>query len=139
MTSHHFLTKYCPREPGCVSQTPQNAILSSAPTRGATLAVATTGRGDTPRLADAGGILAAMDSLDEPVDPPTLARYERRAPSWYVRCLRCGYTEHWGKYAIRKWAVGRKWTFGRCARCNRWCCHVIEKRQGKQGVLEQIA
>ncbi len=54
---------------------------------------------------------------------------EKRAPGWDVRCLKCGFTEQWGKYGIRLWAVGRKYALGRCQRCGRFCCHVIEKRR----------
>jgi len=55
--------------------------------------------------------------------------YEARAPGWVIRCLRCGFTEPYGKYGIRLWAAGRECTWGRCARCKRLCCHVIEKRK----------
>ena len=64
--------------------------------------------------------------------PNTCERYERRAPGWVVRCLTCGLTEPWGKYGIRKFAAGRRWTLGWCARC-RWIrCHVIERRTDGQ-------
>ena len=55
-------------------------------------------------------------------------RYERRAPGWVIRCLKCGFTEPWGKYGIRKWAWGRKWVLGRCPRCRRFGCHAIKRR-----------
>lgn len=64
--------------------------------------------------------------IDE-TDKQKQAEYERRAPGWVVRCLKCGFTEPWGKYGIRLKAAGRKWTLGRCPRCRRICCHVIEK------------
>ncbi|MDY0165885.1 MAG: hypothetical protein RBS80_05030 [Thermoguttaceae bacterium] len=64
---------------------------------------------------------------DEQVDPQEWARWEKRAPGWQVRCLKCGYRQHWGKYGIRRGAVGKKYTVGRCPRCKRWGCHVIEK------------
>jgi predicted nucleic-acid-binding Zn-ribbon protein len=54
---------------------------------------------------------------------------EKRAPGWRVRCLKCGYTEPWGKYGIRRLAAGRNYTIGWCTRC-RWIrFHVIEKRE----------
>jgi len=55
--------------------------------------------------------------------------YELRAPGWDVRCLKCGFREPWGKYGIRRGAAGRKYTLGRCSRCGRICCHVVEKRK----------
>jgi hypothetical protein len=67
--------------------------------------------------------------MGQPESHDKLQEYERRAPGWDIRCLRCGYTEPWGKYGIRLLAAGRKWTAGRCARCHRFCCHVIEKRK----------
>lgn len=55
--------------------------------------------------------------------------YERRAPGWRIRCLKCGFTEHWGKYGIRLGGHGRTWTIAWCSRC-RWIhCHVIEKNE----------
>jgi hypothetical protein len=59
------------------------------------------------------------------------AEYERRAPGWVVRCLKCGFTEPWGKYGFRRGAWGREWRLRRCPRCGRFCCHVIEKRKTK--------
>ena len=59
----------------------------------------------------------------------TRDEYERRAPGWDVRCLKCGFKEPWGKYGIRRWAIGRAWTLGRCSRCGKICCHIIEKRK----------
>ena len=67
--------------------------------------------------------------MAEQIDNQAREKYEHRAPSWVVRCLKCGVTEPWGKYGIRRWAVGRSWTLGWCSRC-RWIrCHVIEKRK----------
>ncbi len=69
-------------------------------------------------------------------DQPTeeeLARWERRAPGWVVRCLKCGLTQPFGKYGIRLGAASvKKCTLGRCPRCKRICCHVVEKRRNKQ-------
>lgn len=58
--------------------------------------------------------------------------HERRAPGWRVRCLKCGFTEPWGKYGVRRWAAGRKWTLGWCSRCRGLHCHAIEKRPDDQ-------
>ena len=69
--------------------------------------------------------------MDEQTDQQTSAQYERRAPGWDVRCLKCGFTEPWGKYGIRIWGAGRKYTLGRCQRCRKICCHVIEKRRAE--------
>ena len=61
-------------------------------------------------------------------------RYERRAPGWVIRCLRCGLTEPWGRYGVRMYAWSyKKYTIGRCNRCGRMCCHAIEKRPGPPG------
>jgi phage FluMu protein Com len=52
---------------------------------------------------------------------------EKRAPGWQIRCLKCDFTEPWGKYSIRLKAVGRTYTYGRCPQCKRVRIHVIEK------------
>jgi hypothetical protein len=31
---------------------------------------------------------------------------QKRAPGWQIRCLKCRFTEEWGKYGIRKLAWG---------------------------------
>ena len=56
-------------------------------------------------------------------------KYEKRAPGWQMRCCKCGYTEHYGKYGIRKWAASAgKVTWGWCSKC-RWIrFHAIEKQ-----------
>lgn len=56
-------------------------------------------------------------------------RWEARAPGWQIRCLKCGFTEAWGKYGIRLGAAGRKYTVGFCGRCRWLRFHVIEKRK----------
>ncbi len=68
--------------------------------------------------------------IEPPTSPEERARAERRAPGWVVRCKRCGYTQPWGKYGVRQmgWAW-KKCTLGRCPRCKRICCHMIEKRK----------
>lgn len=67
--------------------------------------------------------------MDAEADQAKLEEYERRAPGWDIRCLKCGLTEPFGKYGIRWGAAGRKYTFGRCSRCRRWGCFVVEKRK----------
>ncbi len=67
--------------------------------------------------------------MPDPSDEHDDGAFEQRAPGWVIRCLKCGFTEPWGKYGIRLGAAGRTWTLGWCARC-RWVrCHVIEKRR----------
>jgi hypothetical protein len=52
---------------------------------------------------------------------------EERAPGWRIRCRKCGMTELWGKYGIRKNAAGTAYTIGWCPRC-RWIrTHAIER------------
>ncbi len=63
----------------------------------------------------------------EAADEAHWLEWERRAPGWRIRCRKCGFTEHWGKYGIRLLAAGTKWTVGRCAQCGRFRIHVIEK------------
>ena len=67
--------------------------------------------------------------MAEQLDSKLREKYEHRAPGWVVRCKKCGFTEPWGKYGIRRWAAGRKCILGRCSRCRRICCQVIEKRK----------
>lgn len=52
--------------------------------------------------------------------------WERRAPGWIVRCMKCGFTEPWGKYGIRRGAGGDSRTFGKCARCGKLTCQRVE-------------
>jgi hypothetical protein len=52
---------------------------------------------------------------------------EQRAPGWRVRCLKCGFTEPWGKYGIRIGGSGTSYTLGRCDRCRRIRIHAVEK------------
>lgn|GEM_PF-5086395 len=50
--------------------------------------------------------------MSEEPDAELLAKYEQRAPGWVVRCLRCGFTEPWGKYGVRLWGGGVEEDFG---------------------------
>lgn len=71
-------------------------------------------------LGIAGVILGEMKLLHG-IDP------EKRAPGWQIRCMKCGFTEHWGKYGIRRFAIGTSYTIGWCNTC-RWIrFHAIEK------------
>jgi hypothetical protein len=55
-------------------------------------------------------------------------RWQRRAPLWRVRCLKCGLSQPWGKYGIRIGAASwKKCTIGWCSRCRGLHCHMIEK------------
>ncbi|HRX85216.1 MAG TPA: hypothetical protein P5572_09390 [Phycisphaerae bacterium] len=69
-----------------------------------------------------------------PETPENLEKYERRAPGWDIRCLKCGFAEPAGKYMIRLWATNRggECRLHRCRRCRRLCCHSIEKRKNRQ-------
>ncbi len=69
------------------------------------------------------------DTRMKPRTDLTPEDYERRAPGWQIRCLRCGLTEPWGKYGLRLGACGRSYTLGRCTRCGRIRFHVIEKEE----------
>ena len=52
---------------------------------------------------------------------------EQRAPGWRIRCLKCGFTEPWGKHGIRIGAIGTSYVPGRCPRCRRIRIHAVEK------------
>ena len=53
----------------------------------------------------------------------TLRKWERRAPGWRLRCLKCGFSEPFGKYGVRLYAASyKKCVPGRCARCRRLGC-----------------
>lgn len=39
-----------------------------------------------------------------------------QAPGWRVRCLKCGFSDGWGKYGIRRGAFGKCYTVGWCFR-----------------------
>jgi len=58
-----------------------------------------------------------------------LRHWEARAPGWKIRCLKCGLTEPFGKYGIRKWATGKKYTFGYCVQCRALRFYVVEREQ----------
>ncbi len=73
-------------------------------------------------------------SDDQPVsapglDEPTTESWERRAPGWRFRCLKCGYARPFGKYGVRRGAASyRKCMLGWCPRCKGLHCHRVEKR-----------
>jgi hypothetical protein len=52
---------------------------------------------------------------------------EMRAPGWQIRCMKCGFTEPWGKYGIRRGGFGKTFTIGKCSHCRRIRFHVVEK------------
>jgi RNase P subunit RPR2 len=62
------------------------------------------------------------------VTPEQRQRWETRAPGWQIRCLKCGFTEPFGKYGIRKFAGGKSYTVGFCTHCRWLRFYVIEKR-----------
>jgi hypothetical protein len=55
-----------------------------------------------------------------------MQRWKARAPGWQIRCLKCDFTEPYGKYGIRMRAAGRKYTFGYCSHCRGIRFYVIE-------------
>ena len=55
-----------------------------------------------------------------------LHRWKARAPGWQIRCLKCDFTEPYGKCGIRTRAAGRKYTFGYCSHCRGIRFYVIE-------------
>ena len=57
--------------------------------------------------------------------PENIAKWEKRAPGWTIRCNRCGLEEPFGKYGILYKSAGRKRNFGRCPRCRKWSWLVI--------------
>jgi len=54
-------------------------------------------------------------------------RWQARAPGWQIRCLKCDFTEPYGKYGIRLGAAGKKYTLGYCSQCRGLRGFVIEK------------
>jgi hypothetical protein len=59
--------------------------------------------------------------------PEEIKHWESRAPGWKIRCLKCGFTEPFGKYGIRKAAVGKSYNLGFCGQCHWLWFFVIEK------------
>jgi len=53
-------------------------------------------------------------------------QWEARAPGWQIRCLKCDFTEPFGKYGIRMRAAGKKYTVGYCSYCRGLRFYVIE-------------
>ncbi len=60
-----------------------------------------------------------------------LQRWEARAPGWNIRCLKCNFTEPYGKYGIRLGAAGKKYTAGYCSQCRGIRFYVIERKQAR--------
>jgi hypothetical protein len=53
------------------------------------------------------------------------------APGWQVRCTRCGRTRDAGEVGITRvgaWSR-KKYTIGKCSRCNRWAFVAIERKR----------
>jgi len=86
--------------------------------------IATSPKPAEPAEKQAEGV---WQSLKAGVPRVELDRWKERAPGWRIRCQTCGFTEHFGKYGIRRAAAGKKWTLGHCERCGRIRRHVIEK------------
>jgi len=64
--------------------------------------------------------------------PEQLAKWEKRAPGWRIICLKCGFSEPFGKYGIRKYAASiGKCKIGWCSQCKRLRCHKIVKSKCK--------
>ncbi|MFR2948099.1 MAG: hypothetical protein ACLTNK_01960 [Akkermansia muciniphila] len=59
--------------------------------------------------------------------PENVAKWEKKAPGWTIRCNRCGLEEPFGKYGILYKSAGRKRNFARCPRCRKWSWLVIWK------------
>ena len=57
--------------------------------------------------------------------PENVAKGEKIAPGWTIRCNRCGLDEPFGKYGILYKSAGMKRNFGRCPRCRKWSWLVI--------------
>jgi len=58
----------------------------------------------------------------------TMEKYEKRAPGWKIICMKCGLSEPYGKYGIRKHAASvDKCELGWCSNCKRLRCHKIKK------------
>ncbi len=76
-------------------------------------------------------------STNQEYTPEEIQRWESRAPGWRIRCLKCGFTESWGKYGIRLGAVGNKYTIGFCSHCHWLRFYVIErKKETESGRLD---
>jgi hypothetical protein len=65
--------------------------------------------------------------------PEELQHWDARAPGWQIRCLKCGFTEPFGKYGIRLAAAGKQCTIGLCRNCRWLRFQVIERRSDASG------
>ena len=64
---------------------------------------------------------------------------EKRAPGWQIRCRKCGFTEPWGKYGVRRHAAGTAYTIGWCSKCRSIRTHAIERRKVAPGTEAKSA
>ncbi len=60
--------------------------------------------------------------------PENVAKWEKKAPGWTIRCNRCGLEEPFGKYGSLYKSAVRKRNFGRCPRCRKWSGLVIFRK-----------
>lgn len=60
--------------------------------------------------------------------PENIQKWEKRAPSWRLRCWHCSFDEPFGKYGIRKHAAGTKRMFACCPQCKKWTCMIIDRK-----------
>lgn len=67
--------------------------------------------------------------MSEEVDPVQAAAWEKRAPGWVARCLKCGYTQPFGKFGYRLHAAGQPRKLLLCERCRVQCWHIVEKKR----------
>jgi hypothetical protein len=59
------------------------------------------------------------------------------APGWQVRCLTCGLRIDAGEAGVvRVGAVGKTYTLGRCSRCQRLRCLVVERKKERAAGTE---
>lgn len=64
---------------------------------------------------------------EEEATPENIAKWEKRAPGWIIRCKRCCLEEPFGKYGILYKSAGRKRNFGRYPSCRQWSWLVLSR------------
>jgi Zn finger protein HypA/HybF involved in hydrogenase expression len=52
---------------------------------------------------------------------------KKRAPSWQIRCLKCGFAEPWRKRHSERKGAKPIFISGRCPQCKRIRFRIIEK------------